>query len=103
VDLYIHFPIRFHGTVLNELSTGTTLPFLPFITHLNVFRNCICGFKSLSCEGVLLYFNNRYLRTVNLSAADHTGRAVFARSNTGIVGSDSTRGMDVCVFCSVCS
>jgi hypothetical protein len=27
VDLYIHFPIRPHGVVLNSLSTGTTLPF----------------------------------------------------------------------------
>jgi hypothetical protein len=29
VDLYIHFPIRLHGVVLNYLSTGTILP-LPF-------------------------------------------------------------------------
>jgi hypothetical protein len=27
VDLYIHYPIRLHGVVLNQLSTGTTLPF----------------------------------------------------------------------------
>jgi hypothetical protein len=37
------------------------------------------------------------------SIADHSGRArtVSSRSNTGIVGSNSTRGMDVCVrlFC----
>jgi hypothetical protein len=26
VDLYIHSPLRLHGVVLNELSTGTTLP-----------------------------------------------------------------------------
>jgi hypothetical protein len=33
--------------------------------------------------------------------ADHSGRAVFARSNTGIVGSNPTRGVGVCVllFC----
>jgi hypothetical protein len=33
--------------------------------------------------------------------ADHSGCAVFARSNTGVVGSNLTRGMDVCVrlFC----
>jgi hypothetical protein len=30
-------------------------------------------------------------------SADHNGRTVFARSNTGIVGSNPTRGMDVCV------
>jgi hypothetical protein len=28
VDLYIHSPTRLHGVVLNELSTGTTLPYL---------------------------------------------------------------------------
>jgi hypothetical protein len=27
VDLYIHSPIRFHGVVLNWLSTGTTFNF----------------------------------------------------------------------------
>jgi hypothetical protein len=27
VDLYIHFPIRLRGVVLNSLSTGTTLLF----------------------------------------------------------------------------
>jgi hypothetical protein len=26
VDLYIHSPIRLHGIVLNQLSTGITLP-----------------------------------------------------------------------------
>jgi hypothetical protein len=25
--VYIHFPKRLHGVVLNELSTGTTLPY----------------------------------------------------------------------------
>jgi hypothetical protein len=34
-------------------------------------------------------------------SANHSGRAVFARSNTGIVGSNPTRGRDVCLrlFC----
>jgi hypothetical protein len=32
VDLYIHSPIRLHGIVLNQLSTGTTL-------HSYVLRN----------------------------------------------------------------
>jgi hypothetical protein len=44
---------------------------------------------------------------VILVTVHHSGRArsfewtVFARSNTGIVGSSPTRGMDVCVrfFC----
>jgi hypothetical protein len=26
VDLYVHFPIRLHGVVLNQLSTGSILP-----------------------------------------------------------------------------
>jgi hypothetical protein len=28
VELYIHSPIRLHGVVLNQLSTGATLPLL---------------------------------------------------------------------------
>jgi hypothetical protein len=28
VDLYIHSPIRLHGVVLNELSTGDNLVYL---------------------------------------------------------------------------
>jgi hypothetical protein len=37
--------------------------------------------------------------------ADHSGRAVFAFSKTGLVGSNPTRDMDVCVFilCLCCS
>jgi hypothetical protein len=27
MDLYIHSPIRLHGVVLNQLSTGVILPF----------------------------------------------------------------------------
>jgi hypothetical protein len=27
MDLYINSPIRLHNVVLNQLSTGTTLPF----------------------------------------------------------------------------
>jgi hypothetical protein len=36
MDLYIHSPIRLHGVVFNQLSTGTTLPFMLlyiFILH----------------------------------------------------------------------
>jgi hypothetical protein len=38
--------------------------------------------------------------STSLSRTDHSGRAwtVFARSNTGIVGSNPPRGMDVCVY-----
>jgi hypothetical protein len=35
VDLYIHSPILLHGVMLNYLSTGTTLLFLP--TYVLVF------------------------------------------------------------------
>jgi hypothetical protein len=35
VDLYIHSPIHLHGVVLNQLSTGTTLPYrLGFFTKI---------------------------------------------------------------------
>jgi hypothetical protein len=33
MGLYIHYPISFHGVVLN-LSTGTTSPLLRFRTNL---------------------------------------------------------------------
>jgi hypothetical protein len=45
------------------------------------------------------------MQVLSIYFADHSGRAVFfARSNTGIVGSNLTWGMDVCVrlFC-VCA
>jgi hypothetical protein len=34
---------------------------------------------------------------VYANCADHSGRTVSARSNIGIVGSNPTRGMHVCV------
>jgi hypothetical protein len=34
VDLYIHSPIRLHGVMLNQLSTGTTLTFFTFTRML---------------------------------------------------------------------
>jgi hypothetical protein len=30
VKLYLHSPIRHHGVVFNQLSTGTTLPLLSY-------------------------------------------------------------------------
>jgi hypothetical protein len=34
MDLYIHFPIRLRGIMLNWLSTGTTLPYLYLSSNL---------------------------------------------------------------------
>jgi hypothetical protein len=31
MDLHIHFPIRLHGIVLNQLSTRTALPLGPLL------------------------------------------------------------------------
>jgi hypothetical protein len=39
----------------------------------------------------------KYWRSITL-LADHGGRAVFVSSNTWIVGSNLTQGMDVCVY-----
>jgi hypothetical protein len=41
-----------------------------------------------------------YLLLTLLHIADHTGRVVrcLRRSNAGIVGSNRTQGMDVCVY-----
>jgi hypothetical protein len=56
----------------------------------------------------IIYFsrNSRYIvifkfHSPIVVAARSKARTVFARSNTEIVGSNPTRGMDVCV-CSVC-
>jgi hypothetical protein len=35
VDLYIHSPIRLNGVMLNQLSTGTTLP-LPYSFNISL-------------------------------------------------------------------
>jgi hypothetical protein len=38
---------------------------------------------------------------IDITAADHTGMkawTVFARSNAGIVGSNPTQRMDICVY-----
>jgi hypothetical protein len=35
MDLHIHSPIRLHDVVLNQISTGTTLPF--YIRNNTVF------------------------------------------------------------------
>jgi hypothetical protein len=40
VDLYIHFPIRLHGVVLNKLSTGTTLPYYVDAQKVMFSTNC---------------------------------------------------------------
>jgi hypothetical protein len=36
--------------------------------------------------------------TASNTTADHDGRAVFARSKAGIVGTNPIQGMDVCVY-----
>jgi hypothetical protein len=42
-----------------------------------------------------------FLLFINYLYTGHSGRAVFALSNTGIVGSNPTQGMDICLrlFC----
>jgi hypothetical protein len=55
-----------------------------------------------------LVFVTAELRLLITVAARSKAWTVFARSNTGIVGSNPTRGMDVCVclfclFCPVCA
>jgi hypothetical protein len=49
VDLYIHFPIRHHGVMLNSLSTGTTLP---FFTCLKTQREFVRTYYSESSAAV---------------------------------------------------
>jgi hypothetical protein len=50
VDLYIHSPRRLHGVVLNWLSTGTTLPFLPLPQHKKIHYHV---HKSLPMAAIL--------------------------------------------------
>jgi hypothetical protein len=49
----------------------------------------------------MLLLNVSGLLTGYMALVDYCGLAVFARSNVGIVGSNPTRGIDVCLrlFC----
>jgi hypothetical protein len=33
-ELYLHYPIRLYATVLDQLSTGTTLPFTEHLLYI---------------------------------------------------------------------
>jgi hypothetical protein len=57
-------------------------------------------------DSMPLYLGEKFQNEIILAVArkikaGHSGRAVFARLNTGIVGSNPARGMDVCLrlFC----
>jgi hypothetical protein len=58
VELYIHFPIRLRGLVLNELGTGTTLPFLPYISIHKVF---VCSFISVMSREDTFMFKTAFI------------------------------------------
>jgi hypothetical protein len=54
VDLYIHSPIRLHGAMLNELSTGTILPLslhenVSLYAHLEKFKKQVDNLHYLTC------------------------------------------------------
>jgi hypothetical protein len=55
----------------------------------------------MSVLGPYTNYCNEHQKVSNTVAARSKARTVFARSNTEIVGSNPTRGMDVCVrlFC----
>jgi hypothetical protein len=58
------------------------------------------------CVFGALYLPNMFRRPISVAARSNT-RTVFARSNTGIVGSNATQGIDVyvrlfCVSCVLC-
>jgi hypothetical protein len=56
MDLYICSSIRLHGVTLNGLSTGTTLPFLPF-TRVHIEN--LCG--SLFLQDLIVDMNGTSL------------------------------------------
>jgi hypothetical protein len=49
VDLYIHSTIRLHGSVLNHLNTGTTLPF-----YLRYWNSCPRSWQSYLKSNVFI-------------------------------------------------
>jgi hypothetical protein len=56
VELYLHSPICLHGIMLNELSTGTTLPYM----------NCLLrSVKSLLSGGIVVRVMEK-IETVDL-------------------------------------
>jgi hypothetical protein len=60
VDLYIHFPIRLHGLVINRLSKGTILP---TFTLLEVI-GCYDGIVSTRREASATYTSSVTARQV---------------------------------------
>jgi hypothetical protein len=78
------------GSILNE-STST------------FYCNGILTFTNLLAKEQVYVITNFFNLLQMFEAADHSVRAVykasvvFARSNTGTVGSNPTQGMDICV------
>jgi hypothetical protein len=97
VDLYIHFPIRLHGVVLNLLSTETTLPvvylihilkncskhgLLARVIHLPRFKHRLV-YRSVSEYGLRLTSNFRLSWQVLIDV--NTALGCLRRLNAGIV------------------
>jgi hypothetical protein len=82
VDVYLHSTISFRGVVLNYLIPGITLSSnsVAAIIKRHIINAC----------------KRQWPITV---AARSKARTVFAPSNAGIVGSNPTQGMDVCIMC----
>jgi hypothetical protein len=89
MDQYIHSPIHLHGIVLNQLSRGTTLPYLtlpyhPFKRsyllhifhqdHINVHKYCVI----------------KVLRKIHGSMYQFLKWLEVLSSNVGFIGSETT-------------
>jgi hypothetical protein len=77
-----------------------------YVYYLRNSHKCRCLITSMSsvvCKNCIIIYYSLFIAFVSpiAVAARSKARTVFARSNTEIVGSNSTGGMDVCV-CSVC-
>jgi hypothetical protein len=71
VNLYIHFPIRLHGVVVNQLSTGTTFNFYIW--------------KLIDLMSVMDFFENSPSHKIRIIETPHNTRTIIAACySTGI-------------------
>jgi hypothetical protein len=68
------------------------------VSVLDEISNLLCEFQEKVTTTTTITFIIMMMSVIYF--ADHSGRAFFDRSNTGIVGSNPTQGMDVsvCVY-----
>jgi hypothetical protein len=84
MDLYIHFPIRLHGVVLNELSTRATLSFTLFLTSRQML-DCYRCLKQATTASLLILCNFQFT-TALLFDAMSSSRCILVVTILKVLG-----------------